>query len=106
MIGRKELDEYAETDRRATERADLGGKPPRLHPAHAAIFTAVGVFCLLDIFAAVTLPDRDAAFWPVVTFTAICSGGVATIQWRRGNAWWKRYRQAMSDIETVNRSRG
>ena len=101
MVSRDEIQAYSADDKQAEQQADLGGKRPKLHPAHAAIFTAIGVFSLLDLFAAVTLPNREAAFWPVVIFTAVCSGGAATIQWWRDSAWWKRYHRAMSDIQAA-----
>ncbi len=95
MVSREELQEFAEQDRRANEQADCGGGRPKLAPLHAAIFTALGVFALLDVFAAITLPDRETAFWPIVILTVLCSGSAAALQWWRERSWLDRYTRAM-----------
>ena len=101
MVSREELQERAEIDRQAKEWADRDGQRPKIEPHIIGIITAVGVFCLLDIFAAVTLPDRNTAFWPVIVMTILCAGGAAAIQWRRETAWLDRHNKAVRDIEVL-----
>jgi hypothetical protein len=105
MISPEEIQAYAENDRQAKEEADRGGARPKLEPITVGIATAIGVFVLLDLFAAVTLPDRETAFWPIVTFTIICAGGAAAIPWSREAAWRKRYHKALDDIRAAKRDR-
>jgi hypothetical protein len=104
MLGPDELQRWTEIDRQAKALADRGGTRPKLEPLTIGIAAAVAVFSLLDIFAAVTLPDRDAAFWPVVIITIICSGGSAAVQWWRERAWQRRHTQALRDVEAIGRS--
>jgi hypothetical protein len=89
--------------RRAKESADRGGLRPKIGPLQIGVLTAVAVFCLLDVFAAVTLPDRNAAFWPAAILTVLCAGGAAAIQWRRERNWLNRYNNAIQDIGAIRR---
>lgn len=88
---REEIEAYAKADLRAAEIADKGGSRPRLEPLTVAIVTGVGVFSLLEIFAAITLPSLDRAFWPVVMLTSISTGTAAGVQWWREKAWFARW---------------
>jgi hypothetical protein len=98
MTSSEQVNEQVVIDRRATEIADRGGARPKLEALTIGIFTAVGVFGLLDIFAAVVLPDRNAAFWPVVIITALSASGAAAIQRWREKAWLSRYTKAVFSI--------
>jgi hypothetical protein len=98
MIDRAEKD-----DRQARADADKGGRPLPIDGPRAALI-AVGVFILLDVFAAITLPDRDIAFWPIVILTGLVAGGAYLIARLQERAWRKRYRQA-SDLIRAERER-
>jgi hypothetical protein len=92
MIDRAEKD-----DRQARADADKGCRPLPIDVPRAALI-AVGVFIPLDVFAAITLPDRETAFWPIVVLTGLVAGGV------QERAWWKRYWRA-SDLIRAERER-
>jgi hypothetical protein len=94
-LGADERKQFEDDDRRATELANRGGFRPKMAWGHVAIIVAVGVFMLLDVFAAITLPDREAAFWPVIILTAICSATASGAQRWREKAWLARYSEAM-----------
>ncbi|GEM_PF-6146730 len=96
MAGMADLDN--DHDRKARELATRGGSRPEYEPLTVGVITAVAVFMLLDLFAAVTLPDRESAFWPAAIFTGLTSGGAAGIQWWRERAWFKRYLAALRDF--------
>jgi hypothetical protein len=98
MIDRAEKD-----DRQAKADADKGGRPLPIDGPRAALI-AVGVFILLDVFAAITLPDRETAFWPIVILTGLVAGGAYLIARLQERAWWKRYRRA-SDLIRAERQR-
>lgn len=101
MPTEEDITRMQQEDREAESRADRGGTKPRLHWAHAAIFSAVVVFILLDVFAAVTLPDRQTAFWPAVIMTALCAGAAGGTQRWRERTWWARYSEAQREIMTA-----
>jgi hypothetical protein len=104
MPSREEIKNFKASYEEAARRADRGGERPHLEPLTGAVLTAVAVFILLDVFATVMLPDREtAAFWPAVIITAICSGGVATIQLWRQKTWHKRHSEALTEIENSKR---
>src|SRR5580700_930296 len=92
MIDRAEKD-----DRQAKADADKGGRPLPIDGPRAALI-AVGVFTLLDVFAAITLPDRETAFWPIVILTGLVAGGAYLIALLQQRAWWKRYHEALGLI--------
>ncbi len=107
MVTREELEEYKEADRRATDIADKAGARPHINAPIVAIITAVGVFFLLDVFAAITLPSRNEAFWPVVAIlTLICGGAAGGVQQRREKAWHARWSAAFWESAREHLRRG
>src|ERR1019366_7951088 len=98
MINRPEKD-----DRQARADAEQGGRPLPIDGPRATLI-AVGVFILLDVLAVITLPDREAAFWPIVILTGFVCGGAYLIARLQERAWWKRYHQA-SDLIRAERER-
>lgn len=98
-----ELKEFAENERQAIARADRGGARPGYELLHVVIFTAVGVFMLLDVFAAITLPDRESAFWPVISLTVLSAGGAGAVHWYREKAWYRRWAEAWEEISEQQR---
>src|SRR5271155_5196699 len=103
MSSDEELRASAEINLQAVGGADHGGARPKQKPLMAGVVTAVGAFILLDVFAAVMLPDRETALWPIIVLTIICSGGAAAIQWRRERAWLDRYAKAANTIRATKR---
>ena len=98
MIDRAEKD-----DRQTRADADKGSRPLPIDVPRAALI-AVGVFILLDVFAAITLADREIAFWPIVILTGLVAGGAYLIAQLQERAWWKRYWRA-SDLLRAERER-
>jgi hypothetical protein len=98
MPSPEELEENIDRLRQAGEIADRGGARPKLEPLAVGILAAVGVFALLKIFAAVTLPDSDYVFRTIETFTIISAAGAAAIQWWRERAWQRRQLKALNEI--------
>jgi hypothetical protein len=103
MVPQQELDEFKEDDQHAAAEADRFGTRPKIEPHTAAIFTAIGVYILLKLFAAVTVRDLDAVGIPLLVFTAISAGVAYLIPWWREKQWLKRYHQA---LEHRHRLRG
>jgi hypothetical protein len=99
MVTRAEIEEYAEIERAAVAAASKRGLPPRLDAGTAAIITAIGVFCLLEIFAALTVQDWAPGYWPAVIVTAICATGAYCIQRYRERTWLARVEQERMCIE-------
>jgi hypothetical protein len=82
MISPDEVKQFTEDDQQATEIANRGGRPWPIDGPRALLL-AVGVFILLEVFASVTLPDRDKAVWPATILTGVVAGGAywfATLQ--------------------------
>jgi hypothetical protein len=99
------IEQLAEDRELARERADKRGRPPSIDAPHAGIFTGVAVFMLLDVFAAITLPDRETAFWPIVVLTALLGGGVYLVVRTQQRAWSQRYNEALDEIEASRQRR-
>jgi hypothetical protein len=98
MVAPEDISRFAEIDKQAEALANKGGSRPE-HDAPEAILVSVGVFVLLRLFAGVTLPDDEKAYWPVIIFTVVCGGGFYVIQRLRRNAWYKRYHRAFNDLQ-------
>jgi hypothetical protein len=98
-----EVRQFEEADRKAKILADEGGKRPKQGIVIVAVLTAVGVFMLLALFAAVTLSDRNEAFWPVVILTIVCGGGAGVVQWWREESWRLRYHKALAEFLAVRK---
>ena len=77
----------------ATRSADRGGLLPRLSVSNTAIFTAIGVYFLLELFSATTQNNWHSGSWPVIGFTLALAAAVAAIQRWREHAWRKRYEE-------------
>ncbi len=97
MPTQQEVHEFDEADRKAKELADEGGKRPKQGILIVAVLTVVGVFMLLDLFAAVMLSDRNEVFWPVVILTIVCGGCAGIVQWWREESWRLRYHKALAE---------
>jgi len=82
-----------EDDRRAHEQADLGGRRPSVHAAHAAIVTAVGCYMLLHIFCGI-IAAPEFAYDVADGMTLTLAAAVAAIQWWRDRSWSERYSRA------------
>jgi len=95
MLTREEAEKFAEANRRAIKIAEKGGTRPGLEPLTVAMATAAGVFGLLEIFAAITLPSLDRGLWPAIILTLMCTGGAAGVQWWREKAWLERWSAAI-----------
>lgn len=105
MVTRAEVEEYVEIERAAVAAACKRGPPPRLDAGTAAIITAIGVYCLLEIFAALTVQDWTPGYWPAVFVTAICAAGAYCIQRYRERAWLARVEQERMWIEAERERR-
>ena len=103
MISQAEIERSAKDDRRASESATKGGRPLPINGPRALLL-ATGVFILLDVFAAITLPDRQSAYWPIVILTVLVAGGAYLIAWLQQRAWRRRYHQAL-DLIRAERER-
>jgi hypothetical protein len=102
MVASEDINRFAEIEKQAVALANKGGPRPE-HDAPEAILVSVGVFFFLRVFAAVTLPDDEKAYWPAIIFTIVCGGGFYVVQRLRRNAWEKRYHRALNDLQTVER---
>jgi hypothetical protein len=103
MISRAEIDDSAKDRRQASESADKGGRPWPIDGPRACLL-AVGVFVLLDVFATITLADRETAYWPIVLLTVLVAGGAFLIARLQQRAWFTRYHQEL-DLIHADRER-
>jgi hypothetical protein len=98
VLSKRESEEFAEDDRIATERANKRGRHFSIEAPHAAIFAALGVYILLDVFAALTLPDRESAFWPLISLTVIVAAVTYIVVRQREKRWLANYHEELEHI--------
>jgi hypothetical protein len=98
MISPAELKQFAEDERQASEIANRGGRPWPIDGPRALLL-AVGVFILLDVFASITLADRDKAVWPATILTGVAAGGAYWIATLQRRTWRRRWDEAMKQIQ-------
>ncbi len=107
MVTRAEIEEYAEIERAAVADASKRGHPPRLEAPHAALFVGIGVYFLLEVFGAFTVPDWEPGYRPAVVLAVLCAAGAYGIQRYRERAWRMRVDAARTLIEADrDRQRG
>ena|SRR5271170_2393166 len=99
MPTKREIEEFSEDDRLATERANKRGRPFSIGAPQAAIVTAVAVFILLDVFAALTLPDREGRFWAAISLTVIVAGAAYIVVRQREKRWRANYYDVLQKLQ-------
>jgi hypothetical protein len=99
MPTKLEIEEFAEDDRLATERANKRGRPFSIGAPQAAIVAAVAVFFLLDVFASLTLPDRESGFWTAISLTVIVAGVAYIVVQQREKRWRANYHDELQQIQ-------
>lgn len=102
-MNRSEPDQFAEDDRSAVEIATKGGRRPSIEAGTAAVALGAGAFMLLDVFANITLPYDQSAFWPVILLTAAVAGGAYLTVNSQEKAWIRRHCQALQEIAAARR---
>jgi hypothetical protein len=99
-MNRSEIEQFAGDNESAEKMATKGGHRPSLRAGDAAIFSAIGAFILLDIFAAITLPDLTDVFWPVVLLTGAVAAAAYFIVSAQEKAWSRRYHEVLEQIRS------
>jgi hypothetical protein len=98
VLTKRESEKFAEDDRIAIELANKRGRPFAMGAAQAAIVAAVAVFVMLDVFAALTLSDRESAVWPVISLTAFVAAGTYIVVRQKEKKWIADYNEALRRV--------